>query len=152
MVVVKQALLAVYTLCGCDIADAMRGITHNAGLAVLARLCEEGRPEAERDVLVQLVSLGTQERLEERGIVVLEHFICKLYSVPQVRLDDARLGKMLSKKPDAFKMMSTSDAFQHRSKRAFYPVRSVVGVNFNLRTSAHPALGLGGAVTWHELF
>ena len=80
MVVVKQALLAVYTLCGCDIADAMRGITHNAGLAVLARLCEEGRPEAERDVLVQLVSLGTQERLEERGIVVLEHFICKLYS------------------------------------------------------------------------
>ena len=87
----------MYALCGNDIVDDMRGITHRTGILVLAHLCEEGRDEAEKNVLAQLVSLGTGESVEDDSIVMLERFICMLYNTKEVRLDAARVKKLGAK-------------------------------------------------------
>ena len=114
----------MYVLCGCDIVDAMKGITHNTGMSVLVRFCKETRTPDEKKMLDELNALGTRESVTEDSIAVLEHFTCKLYKSPEKTLDGARCQKWEGMKYNAKMLMITSHSFHYRCLRAFYPVRT----------------------------
>ncbi len=123
----SQALLAAYALCGTDIVEAMKGITHNTALRVLSELCGKEHPSAaDTDLLLALIAFGTETTIMDGDVVVLERFVCLLYKSKEDNLNTARTGCWSKKSHNPDTLMCTSHTFVFHCKRSFYQVRVVL--------------------------
>ena len=100
----------------------MKGITHKRAVHVLHILCGDKATRKQKEVLADLVALGTEETVQEASIKRLEQFICLLYRSEADTLDDARPVCLRKKKGHPSAVMSTSNSFYQRCFRVFYQV------------------------------